>query len=1063
MEGNMRKRIFTSVWLVFLVLFFTPIPTLSTENTAPTFTTSNGKVHTDITINQDTPYDIAIQSDNKIVVGGSANGYLALIRYTENGELDSSFGNHGIVIADFDTPYYQEFRSIALQEDGKIVTAGAGGSIFGSATIVRYNSTGTLDTSFDSDGISVTYSLSQARGIAIQSDGKILVSGSKNQVFATTRFNIDGSIDLDFGVDGIALTDISDGADYGYGIAIQTDEKIIVGGTGDNDFALARYNIDGSLDTTFGTGGIVNNDFHCEYISPFDYYFIDSTYGFTVLIQPDERIILVGSCGGSEAIARYHPDGSLDTTFGINGFTLMPSSWYSFASDDYDRFFNAVLQEDGKIVVSAQYNYEHRVSRFNSDGSLDNSFDFNGKIESLQGEYGSAVAHHVNTTILNAGTTNYWEKFTLWRHKSDGSLDYTFGPLANTVAKPITIREDGGSILSSEARVYDAELSNIDNYSGSTLILSRTINSNSDDVFYADDYGSLTQLIEGSYFAVEGISIGRVIKNSDGILQLAFNYNSTDNLISKSLQFIAYKNTSDNPPPSVQIDWTFSDGNTGAQGTGGELCVTSSTPVNITPVNDAPIMVNALPDMMATADYPFIFTIPDDTFRDPDGDLLTLTLTMQDGTGLPPWLSFDPNTRTMSGTPATDETGVFNIVVHAIDPSNYRAIDYITLTVEIDDPDADGIPNEWDSDPYTQAPNICSGSNVYLSLPYPINAGTQISCRADESITTGSLDIELDGTLALMAPIINIGTDFHAQLGSKVKMTPQNPSVTTQAKASNSDPLDNILLRELVITTPAHQISTVRLPSALLKYLDARDVYPEAIYDTLQSADESIIVFTTDQPLLPQDSNLHDDIYLFDITIEQLRLISQGYDGAAGNGHSNYPNIDGLANHIVFQSRATNLTIDDSNGASNIFVYDREYRYIEKISDNESGHPSIDSLGETIIFDHVNDSGLRDIRIFDWINKTTNPIIVDIENDQHHPAISANGRYISFLNSSDVSGCSVHFVDRESGTESIFHCPDSLTENAETVRPFFNADSSNLEWIIPEIDQPVIIDNPLLQ
>src|SRR5205823_5199649 len=137
--------------------------------------------------------------------------------------------------------------------------------------------------------------------------------------FAVARYNADGSLDTTFGSGGTVTTNFGPGATYddADGVAIQSDGKIVVAGTcnrggSDNVFAVARYNADGSLDSTFGSGGTVTTDFG---LGGSD----DSAYA--VALQPDGKIVAAGATylggvPGDFALARYNPDGTLDSTFG---------------------------------------------------------------------------------------------------------------------------------------------------------------------------------------------------------------------------------------------------------------------------------------------------------------------------------------------------------------------------------------------------------------------------------------------------------------------------------------------------------------------------------------------------------------------------------------------------------------------------------------------------------------------------------------------------------------------------------------------------------------------------
>ncbi len=138
--------------------------------------------------------------------------------------------------------------------------------------------------------------------------------------------------------------------------------------------------------------------------------------------------------------------------------------------------------------------------------------------------------------------------------------------------------------------------------------------------------GTFSTLTQGSYFSVDSVTIGRVTTHSAGTLKLSFNNNATQSLVDKALQQIGYTNSSDAPPASVQIDWTFNDGNTGAQGTGGARSVTGSSTVTITPTNDAPIYSNLLQSQTAVVNTAFTYALPTEAFCDPDLENLSYSV-----------------------------------------------------------------------------------------------------------------------------------------------------------------------------------------------------------------------------------------------------------------------------------------------------------------------------------------------------------------------------------------------------------------------------------------------------
>ncbi len=348
---------------------------------------SSGLVTTDIASNDDYGYSIAIQSDGKIVVVGSAsNGSdsdVALARYNTDGSLDNTFGTNGKVITDIASNNDDYGHSIAIQSDGKIVVAGS--IINGSNwdfVLARYNTDGSLDNTFGTGGKVITDFAGQdddGQSVVIQSDGKIVIAGQayngSNGDFGLARYNTDGSLDNTFGTNGKVTTDIASNDDYGFSIAIQSDGKIVVAGQANNgsnnDFALARYNTDGGLDNTFDTDGKVTTDFSGNN---------DDVQ--SVVIQSGDKILVAGTAGdGSNddfALARYTSSGSLDNTFGTGGKVIT-----DFASN-WDYGFSIAIQSDGKIVVAGQAsngsNNDVALARYSADGILDNTFGTGGKV-----------------------------------------------------------------------------------------------------------------------------------------------------------------------------------------------------------------------------------------------------------------------------------------------------------------------------------------------------------------------------------------------------------------------------------------------------------------------------------------------------------------------------------------------------------------------------------------------------------------------------------------------------------------------------------------------------------
>ncbi|MFN9603445.1 MAG: Ig-like domain-containing protein, partial [Planctomycetota bacterium] len=269
--------------------------------------------------------------------------------------------------------------------------------------------------------------------------------------------------------------------------------------------------------------------------------------------------------------------------------------------------------------------------RYNANGSLDTSFGTGGKVTTPVGtstDQGYSVTIQPDGKIVVAGyafsgSTN---DFALVRYHADGSLDARFD-LANTLGGSVSYTENGSAVvLDSNVRVFDAELSSR-NFSGATLSLVRPGGASGQDLFSAT--GTLGALTQGGDLVVGGTTIGTVTTNSGGSLVLTFNASATNALVNSAMQQIAYANSSDAPPSSVQIDWTFSDGNSGAQGTGGALTATGNVLVNITSVNDAPVAVNDT--FTSSEDTAVTFDV---RTNDSDVDSGSLNVTQIDGTAI---------------------------------------------------------------------------------------------------------------------------------------------------------------------------------------------------------------------------------------------------------------------------------------------------------------------------------------------------------------------------------------------------------------------------------------------
>ncbi|HUQ52880.1 MAG TPA: cadherin domain-containing protein, partial [Gammaproteobacteria bacterium] len=566
----------------------------ATPNQAPTYTVSDGKVTTMIGSPWNFANALAIQPDGNILVAGDAtigsSREFALARFNSNGSLDTTFDGDGKVTTSFGAG--ESFGNSVALRDGKIIVAGYSFSTAGTAedfAVARYNANGTLDTTFDGDGRVTTDfggNTDVGRSVAIQADGKILVAGESrigsNYDFSVARYNANGTLDTTFDGDGRVRTDFGSDGDIAWTLAVQGDGKIVVGGWGGGGFTLARYNANGSLDTTFDGDGRV-----ATIVGGPNTGFLRS-----IVIQPDGKILAAGEAFNGRAdtdivVLRYNANGTLDTSFGTGGIVFTNTPTVSDAANDL------LLQPDGRIIVAghvgAAAGSDFFLVRINADGTIDGAVttDFGNVSEAAK-----AIERQADGKLVVAGFS--YDSFAVARYNADGSLDPTFDPTKVNTLNGTPAYTAGGApvVLDTDVRAYDPDLAASGNYSGATLTLARSAGANAQDVFSAT--GDLATLTQGAALVYDGVTVGTVTTNSAGRLLLTFNSSATQGYVDDVLQSIAYSNSSATPPASVQINWTFSDSNAGAQGTGGALMATGSTTVTIsTPAPNQPPVITS--------------------------------------------------------------------------------------------------------------------------------------------------------------------------------------------------------------------------------------------------------------------------------------------------------------------------------------------------------------------------------------------------------------------------------------------------------------------------------------
>jgi uncharacterized delta-60 repeat protein len=356
------------------------------------------------------------------------------------GVVDTSFNGGKQIVSVAEGEDYA--RAIAVQADGKIVTVGMTTTTAGGADIavMRQLRDGTLDTTFGNGGFVVTAigaarASDEATAVAIQADGKIVVAGhtvtgAGDTDFALVRYNADGALDNTFGTGGKVVTSFGPSTDRVLALVIQADGKIVAGGDSDRgtstsgqDFALARYNPNGTLDNGFGTAGKVTSA-----IRPLASR--DSIYALQLQqIGGETRIVAVGGEGDFVA-ARYNTNGTLDNGFGTAG--KIAGVWGTSTIGAA----NAVtLTADNKIVIAGHIQQDFALARLNLDGTLDAGFGSAGKVitplAAANWDQATAIVRAADGKLLVGGWVYAGPgtkgNFAVLRYASEGTLDATFG------------------------------------------------------------------------------------------------------------------------------------------------------------------------------------------------------------------------------------------------------------------------------------------------------------------------------------------------------------------------------------------------------------------------------------------------------------------------------------------------------------------------------------------------------------------------------------------------------------------------------------------------------------
>jgi len=372
---------------------------------------------------------LVLQPDGKIVAAGqglytlpSIDTRFALVRYRPDGTRDGTFGNGGIVTTDFPGTFARA-RALALQPDGKLLAAGftltvAGGP--GDVALARYNANGTLDATFGSGGLIVGNPvMNDARAIVLTPDGKIVIAGTARICcqFMVARYDARGALDPSFGSGGIAQVDLGP-FDEPWALVQQPDGKLVAGGfrgsPGNFDFALVRFSADGSLDTTFGTSGSTVLDFAGA---------DDEVQALAM--TPDGAIVAAGftTSGGARdwGLARFTPDGRLDARFGNAGRVVVD------AGTSQDVATGLAVLPSGKVAVtglgSGVGGEDFVVAQLRGDGTIDPTFGAGGVVRTNFGgalsDVSVALLRQPDGKLVVGGSAPGQSDFALARYLDD--------------------------------------------------------------------------------------------------------------------------------------------------------------------------------------------------------------------------------------------------------------------------------------------------------------------------------------------------------------------------------------------------------------------------------------------------------------------------------------------------------------------------------------------------------------------------------------------------------------------------------------------------------------------
>lgn len=673
---------------------------LTTANSAPTFSGADGKVFI--------PFEYgggayartsSVLPDGSILVAGSVNiashsHHFALVRLNPDGSLDrilyqpDEHATFGPI----------EAGVVTVHPGGEFTVLGYtasdwGGSVPSALGIIRFDHQGEVLSTPEVGNVVYLPYLADA-SLQLLADGRFLLAGYTQPIrhywdsdpspdspdLVIQMLNQDGSVDEDFGVEGKLIFPLpSEHASHRIELVESSVgvTDILVHSYSTHPFSAALHKV--QLDTNTDAGNAAVRDGLVTLQLP-------EALGEARFISMDEqgRLLFVGSSrsedGGATAFYRLNADASLDHSFAQNGVLTVPAS----LQGDY-RAASIFIDASGEtlLVGKGNTNASYALSRFDSMGMLDTAFATAGeRFVSLH----ESVSLDRNATQLPDGTLVFVGSgshagsdrgFFVLKATPDGLPDYSFSSAYNSLDTSIDVEAwwsttfQGAVPLDRDVHVFDAELNALGNYGGATLTLQREGGAHWSDVFSKTGALGGGHFFEAEDLFFDNTLVAKVLKNSDGVLQLVFTEAATQLGVDAVLSSIAYFNIEDTSLQSFAIEWVFDDGNTGAQGTGGNQLARGVTQVNILEKNERPNLIQPLSDVAVVAGESVLIPIHERMFVDPNGDALSYRVGSRYRDDTPDWVSFDRDSHQIVASTESVEKGSYDVTLTADDGHLY--------------------------------------------------------------------------------------------------------------------------------------------------------------------------------------------------------------------------------------------------------------------------------------------------------------------------------------------------------------------------------------------------------